>query len=152
MLRIRTAEPGEQRALEALQRRASLAREEYRAQLLAEPDAVVLPLEQLVEGRVIVVECGAQVAGLGVWLRRDDREVELDGLFVEPALWRRGLGAALVWEIERRAIAEGATVLHVIANPTAEAFYLACGFAFSGEQLTRFGVARTMRKALKAGR
>ena len=50
-LNIRLARPEERDALEELQLRASLALDEYREQLLAEPDAVEFPAEQFIYGR-----------------------------------------------------------------------------------------------------
>ena len=84
-------------------------------------------------------------------LRRDDGDVNLAGLFVEPKAWREGIGARLVREAERLASGDGATSLNVIANPRAEAFYLACGFEFVGKEQTHLGIVRTMRKPLIAG-
>jgi len=94
-LTIRKARPEERDALEALQRRASLALEEYREQLEAEPDAIELPLEQIERGQVLIAETWDGIAGFAAVLIGDDA-AELDGLFVEPKLWRQGIGAALV--------------------------------------------------------
>ena len=152
VLSFRPAAPREQRALEALQRKASLIWEEQRAALLANPDAIELPLKQIFEGRVNVAERDGIVVGFSVLTRRDDGDAELDGLFVDPSRWREGIGSQLVREAERRAVEERATFLHVIANPRAEAFYTACGFAFVGVMETRFGPAPAMRKALESER
>jgi len=68
-----------------------------------------------------------------------------DGLFVEPELWRCGVGAALVeaatHEARRRGLA-----LSVVANPAARGFYERCGFSHEGEAQTRFGPALRMSK------
>ena len=53
---FRLAGPAERSALEDLQRRASLIWEEDRDALLANPDAIELPLEQITGGRTIVAE------------------------------------------------------------------------------------------------
>ncbi len=150
MIDIRPADPAERSALEDLQLRASIAWAEYRQLLVANRDAIELPVEQLVEGRTFVAESDGEIVGFGVIVRRTDGNTELDGLFVEPNAWRTGIGTRLVKEAERRAISAGSTALHVIANPRAEAFYLACGFAFVGEEQTRFGIARSMKKTLMA--
>lgn len=102
-LSIRPAEPSERDRLEELQRRASLAWEEYRGALLADPDAVDLPIDHLSEGRAFVAELRGEPAGFCVVLPRDG-EAELDGLFVEPAAWRSGIGSRLVREAERAAV------------------------------------------------
>ena len=105
---IRCARPDERMALEELQRRASLAWEEYREALLAHPGAIDLPLEQIEAGRTYVAERFGEKLGFSVVLKRSDGNAELDGLFVEPAHWRQGVGALLVREAARFATAEGA--------------------------------------------
>ena len=76
---------------------------------------------------------------------RPDLEGELDGLFVEPDLWRSGIGAVLVETVTHEARRKGLT-LSVIANPAALGFYERCGFAVEGEAQTRFGPALRMSK------
>jgi GNAT superfamily N-acetyltransferase len=145
-LTIRPAAIAERGALEALQWRASLMWEEYRDALLAHPDAIALPDEQI--GRTIVAELGDKALGFAVVLPRPDGDAELDGLFVDPANWRAGIGTRLVREAERLAAAAGAEYLYVVGNPRAEGFYAACGFVLVGREPTRFGVGLTMRKAI----
>lgn len=94
-LMIRLARPDERDGLEALQRRASLALGEYNEQLEAEQDAVQLPLEQVERGDVIVAELDDRLVGFAAVVIEDDA-AELGGLFVEPELWRKGIGSALV--------------------------------------------------------
>jgi Histone acetyltransferase len=149
---FRLAIPAERRALEELQRRASLVWEEDRDALLANPDAIELPLQQITAGRTIVAESIGEVLGFAVVLRRDDGDAELDGLFVEPTQWRHGIGRALVAEAERIATHDGAASLWVIANTRALDFYRACGFVTVGEAQTRFRPAPRMRKTLDAAR
>ena len=84
-LDIRLARPEEREALEELQRRASLALDEYHEQLEAEPDAVQLPTEQIESGEVIVAELDDRIAGFAA-VSIDEFDAELDGLFVEPDL------------------------------------------------------------------
>jgi N-acetylglutamate synthase-like GNAT family acetyltransferase len=143
-LDIRLARPEEREALEELQRRASLALNEYREQLLAEPDAVELPAEQIESGEVIVAELDGQIAGFAAVLI-DDSIAELDGLFVEPDLWRRGIGAALIDVAVHEARRQGLSMT-VIANPSARDFYEKCGFTVEGDAQTRFGPALRMSR------
>ena len=143
-LTIRLARPEEREALEALQLRASLALNEYREQLLAEPDAVQLPSGQIERGEVIVAELGDRIAGFAAVLI-DDCVAELDGLFVEPDLWRRGVGAALFDVAVHEARRQGLSMT-VIANPSARDFYEKCGFTVEGEAQTRFGPALRMSR------
>lgn len=149
---FRLAIPAERLALEELQRRASLMSEEDRDALLAHPDAIELPLEQITSGRTIVAENVDELLGFAVVLQREDGDAELDGLFVEPAQWRRGIGRALVAEAERLAARDGAASLWVIANTSALDFYGACGFVTVGEVATRFRPAPRMRKAIDVAR
>ncbi len=148
-MQIRDARPEEVEELEALQRRASLVWEDYRAQLLAHPEAIELPPEQVAVGlvRVAVAADGARL-GFSVVLPAAGGGCELDGLFVEPASWRRRVGRALVEDAAARARAAGARRLEVIANPRAVAFYEAVGFAAGEAATTRFGPAPRMRRAL----
>jgi GNAT superfamily N-acetyltransferase len=148
---IRLARSDEQKALEALQWRASLEPTEYREALLAHPDAITLPLEQIETGRTFVAEREGEVLGFSVVLAKPDGDAELDGLFVEPFAWKQGIGRMLVEEAGRFAVSEGAQSLHVLANPTALGFYEACDFELIGEQGTRFGVGFVMRKRLRLG-
>jgi GNAT superfamily N-acetyltransferase len=139
-LRIRLARPDERLDLEALQRRASLALPEYRAQLEAHPDAIELPAEQIEQGRVIVAELDGRVAGFAAVFGG-----ELDGLFVEPDLWRQGIGTALVEEATHEARRRGFT-LAVTAALGARDFYEHCGFSVEGDAQTRFGPALRMSR------
>jgi GNAT superfamily N-acetyltransferase len=147
-LSVRPATIDERGELEALQWRASLVWEEYRDALLAHPDAIELPGEQIVEGRTIVAEVESRIVGFAVVLPRMDGDAELDGLFVEPSIWRAGIGTRLIRDAEILAADGGAKFLHVVANPLAEGFYCSCGFVPIGEESTRFGLAHMMRKAI----
>jgi GNAT superfamily N-acetyltransferase len=149
-LTIRQALLSEQQALEALQWRASLGNEGDREVLLAHPDAIVLPLEQIADGHVFVAETDEGVAGFAAVLLRPDGDIELDGLFVEPHLQRRGIGQALVAHCVQFALVHGASKLHVIGHTHAQGFYAACGFVYEGTQKTRFGEGLVLRKELRA--
>ena len=147
---IRRALASERAALEALQGRASLTNAGDREALLTHPDAVELPVEQITNGQVFVAEMDGDVAGFAAVLLRPDGEVGLDGLFVEPALQRRGIGRMLVEYCVTYAAQHGASQLHVIGNTHARGFYAACGFICEGTQKTRFGEGLKLRKALSS--
>jgi GNAT superfamily N-acetyltransferase len=149
---FRLAIPAERRALEDLQRRASLVWEEDRDALLAHPDAIELPIEQITDGRTIVAEQVGQLLGFAVVLRREDGDAELDGVFVDPTQWRHGVGRALLEHAERIATNDGAANLWVTANTRALGFYGACGFVTVGEVATRFRPAPRMRKSIDVAR
>lgn len=144
---IRAARVDERRALEELQREASVASGTYRAAMEAHPDAIDLPLEQIEAGQVYVAEDRNGPVGFCVILP-DDGGAELDGMFVLPALWRRGIGRRLFQEAERQARLNGATILNVVANRDALRFYENCGFKYVGEVETRFDTAFRMTKRL----
>lgn len=147
-LKIRTALVKEVAILEALQWRASLNNDGDREFLLAHPDAIVLPIEQIETGQVFVAEQNGAVAGFAVAIPRTDGQFELDGLFVEPSIWKSGVGRALVKKCADYAQSQGATALHVIGNPHAKGFYVACDFEPIGVEQTRFGSGILMRKSL----
>jgi GNAT superfamily N-acetyltransferase len=136
-LLIRLARPEEREALEALQWRASLANENDRPHLEAHPDAIHLPLDQILNGEVFVAELDGRTVGFSAILA-EEGHLELDGLFVEPDMWRRGIGAALVSAATHEARRCGLALM-VIANPHALDFYQRCGFIHEGMVQTRFG-------------
>jgi GNAT superfamily N-acetyltransferase len=138
---IRTATPAERLDLIELQRRASLANPGDRDSLLAHPDAVDTPAEQFDAGHVVLAEEVGSVLGFAAVLPREDGDAELDALFVEPGLWRGGVGRALVAACVERAVAEGARRLHVIGNPHADGFYRRVGFEPTEPVQTEFGPA-----------
>ncbi|MFN2472771.1 MAG: GNAT family N-acetyltransferase [Sphingomicrobium sp.] len=142
---IRLAVPGERTALEDLQRRASIALDDYRQQLEADPEAIVLPIEQIERGQVIVAAIEGRLAGFAAVIG-DGSAAELDGLFVEPALWRRGVGSALIDAVVHEARVKGLSMTAVTANPTARDFYERCGFCVEGEVQTRFGPGLRMSR------
>ncbi|MEO5612782.1 MAG: GNAT family N-acetyltransferase [Sphingomicrobium sp.] len=135
---IRPGRPEEHQYLENLQRRASLVHEDHRDALLAHPEAITLPAKQIERGEVVVAEIDNRIAGFAVVLD-DHGKAELDGLFVEPDLWRSGVGLALIEAAAVEARRRGLGPLTVIANPTAEEFYVKCGFVTEGMADTRFG-------------
>ena len=137
---LRLAYPDEHEELEDLQRRASLELREYREQLIENPDAIHLPPAQITNGQVIVGEIDGRIAGFAAVVGG-----ELDGLFVEPDLWRQGIGRALADAATHEARNRGLT-LKVIAAPGARRFYEICGFSVEGEAQTRFGPALRMSR------
>jgi len=147
-VQIRLALASERRALELLQTRASLANAGDREALLAHPDAIHLPPEQIDAGQVFVLEAAGAIKGFATILPRDDGDAELDALFVEPDTRRQGFGRALVDYCATTARGRGAAAIHVVGNPHAEAFYRACSFELVGTVDTRFGAGLLMRRAL----
>src|SRR4051812_17401786 len=148
VISIRAARTQEQTMLESLQRRASLNNPGDRDALLANPDAIALPIEQIEDGCVFVAERDGTVVGFAAVIQRPDGGAELDALFVEPHLWKHGVGRRLIDHTADIARARAASFLHVIGNPHAEGFYTSCGFRITGTVETQFGIGLAMRKAL----
>ena len=145
---MRTAVTADQQALEALQWRASLNNPGDREALLANPEAIELPLQQIEGGNVFVAEVAGSIKGFAAILPRPDGNSELDALFVEPELWRQGIGRELVEYCCSAAKTAGAAELHVVGNPHAEGFYEASGFTTLGTKKMQFGVGLLMKRAL----
>jgi GNAT superfamily N-acetyltransferase len=82
-----------------------------------------------------------RVAGFSVVLPVRGTTCELDGLFVEPALMRKGVGRALIDDVLARARVHGVLRIDVIANPTAVDFYTKVGFKRGDAAITQFGPA-----------
>ena len=148
MMSIRPAQADEQEMLESLQRRASLSNPGDRDALLANPDAIALPIEQIAEGCVFLAQREGTVAGFAALILRTDGGAELDALFVEPHLWKQGIGRALVNHIADVARARTARFLQVVGNPHAEGFYISCGFHAFGTAQAQCGIGLAMRTAL----
>ena len=146
---VRQAVASERDSLEALQWRASLNNPDDREALLANHDAIQLPVQQIIDGGVFVAEHSGKIEGFAAILPRADGNSELDALFVEPECWRQGVGRVLVEHCARAARESGASCLHVIGNPHARYFYVACGFQVLGTEATRFGVGLLMKRELQ---
>jgi GNAT superfamily N-acetyltransferase len=142
---IRRADVSEQKKLEDLQLRASLTNTGDRDALLAHPDAIEVPLGQINAGRVFVAEWDGAIVGFAAVEPRADGESELDALFVDPSMRRRGIGRLLIEYCADVARMRESAALCVIGNPHAEHFYTACGFNVTGTTETRFGPGLLMR-------
>ena len=143
---IRPALPSEKLGLEQLQMRASLANEGDREALLAHPDAIQIPVEQIAAGRVFVSECDGVIVGFAALEPREDGQSELDGMFVDPHMQRRGIANGLIEHCAEVVHEQGSSAIHVVGNPHAAEFYAACGFEVIGTMETRFGPGILMRK------
>jgi N-acetylglutamate synthase-like GNAT family acetyltransferase len=140
---IRKARGEERSQLVELMRRASLVWDDTRANLVAHPELIDIPAEQIAAGRVIVAEAGS-LSGFAAILPRHDGNVELDGLFVEPAMFGNGIGRALVVAVVDEARELRARSVHVVANQNVLGFYQAVGFRPLGEIATPLGPMATL--------
>ena len=145
---IRNALVSEVELLTELQRRASLVWEEYRADLLAHPEVIEVPVSLVEAGAVRVAVLDGVVIGFSAVLAEGDA-VELDGLFVEPGVMRSGVGRLLVSDVIERAHTGGASRVEVTANPRALGFYEKVGFVTVGTTETEFGPAIRMHLTVR---
>jgi GNAT superfamily N-acetyltransferase len=123
-LLIRQAAVSEQKELEGLQLRASLTNEGDRESLLAHPDAIQLPLAQIAAGEVFVAEWNGAIVGFAAVEPKPDGQSELEALFVDPGMRRRGIARSLVEHCAGVARARGSASLNVIGNPLPRIFTL----------------------------
>ena len=131
MLHIRLAQPTERTVLDNILRQASLANPDDRHFLLAHPEVMVIDPSQLEAARVYVAETASQVVGFASVLAPTNASSEIDGVFVLPGQWRKGVGRALIGACIARAKSEGAGQLHAVVNPHAVSFYMSLGFTVS---------------------
>ena len=101
----------------------------------------------------MIAELGGEPVGIGAIVVANS---ELRACYVLPTAARRGVGSALVAEIERVAREHGLRELHLESSVTAEPFYAALGYRTQqrGELKIAPGVAMvaiTMRKELSRG-
>jgi GNAT superfamily N-acetyltransferase len=147
-LGIRFARLPERAALIELQRRASLVWDEYHDALLANPDAIEIPVEQFGNCQVRAAWNGDRHFGFSAMAALDVEICELDGLFVEPAHWRQGIGGALIEDAVRLARRRKFHRMEVTANPRAEGFYTKQNFIKYAVTETRFGSASRVHRIL----
>jgi putative acetyltransferase len=101
----------------------------------------------------LVAEVDGSLVGLGCLVVQN---AELRACYVAPEAARKGVGSALVREIERLAREHGLDHLHLDASTNAEPFYSALGYEVveRGEHVWPSGQrmeAVMMRKALRGG-
>lgn len=127
---VRRARPNEAGALTELALRAKASWGYDAAFMEACCEELTLTAQQMAAWTVWVAEDGGQIAGM-IALNLDGGAV-VEDFFVEPASQGRGVGAALMATLLDAALAAGATVLEVDADPNAEAIYAKLGFETFG--------------------
>lgn len=133
-----------------MQRRASLKWDAARPEQIQHPQTLTLPADHIAAGLVIVFEHWGEPAGFAVVVPRDDGRADIDGPFIEPDLWRGGIGRKLVEEAVQFAMAlEASELVAAAASPRAEQFYAKCGFKATGTVDTTHGPVAVM--ALRLG-
>jgi len=144
-LTLRPATIADHAALHDVYRRASLSNDGDRAALLAAPDALVWEGSELAAGRTLLAEdAGGRVVGFATVVPYG-AGLELDDLFVEPDVMRRGVATRLVRALLEDAAAQGFPWIEVTANPHAAEFYASVGFTEVGTVQTRFAPAPRLR-------
>ena len=145
-LEIRNATLADLPVLQDVYRRSSLSNEGDRANLLAHPETLVLSDRPIREGRSRAgMSPGGPILGFTTFAVVD-RAIELEDLFVDPDVMRRGVGRQLVDDTAHTAVNRGLGRLEVAANPHALAFYLRVGFVVDHEVSTRFGPGVRMHR------
>lgn len=107
------ADISEQKQLEDLRWRASLTNAGDSDALLAHPDAIELPVAQFAAGGVFVGEWTGAIVGAAAEPRTDG-ESELDAVFVDPNMRRRGIARSLVAHCVAVARARESSFLYVV--------------------------------------
>ncbi|GAA5059438.1 polar amino acid transport system permease protein [Thermocatellispora tengchongensis] len=82
-------------------------------------------------GAFLVLVAGDETVAGGAFRRYDERTAELKRVWTHPGHRRRGLGAAVVRELEREAARRGYRRIYLTTGPRqpeAAALYLACGY------------------------
>ena len=102
-------------------------------------------VEALGPCETLIAEVGDRMAGIA---QVDPREDRLRALFVDAAEQGRGVGRALLAELEARARRRGAVRLHGAMSLNAVPFYLRAGFVPSGGP-SRLGSARVSVPVLR---
>jgi GNAT superfamily N-acetyltransferase len=145
---IRYAKRSERGALDALHRRSSFVWAEDRAMLEAHPDALGVSPDAIIEQRVrVAVGKAEEVLGFSV-VALEGLVCELDDLFVDPDVMRKGIGRALVRDAAGGAVVAGCRSMAVVAHPRNFPFYESVGFKPGDPATTRFGPAVQMRLTL----
>jgi len=133
-LSIRLAKVEEFSVLKELRERSSLAEAENREALLTLPDAFEIPRDAIQDDRVFVAERQQQILGFASVSPRIDDGCEITGLFVDPDVWRGGIGKLLVTRCCSYTKEQGGSLLYSVGNRQSMPFYEACGF----EQIDTF--------------
>lgn len=143
-LNIRVATLEDLSAVNDVKRDASLVADEYRESLLAHPELLTVAEDEIDAGDVLVAEADGRVVGV-IAVDHGDH-LEITGLFVRHADWKRGIGRRLLDDAIARFDGTPPMIVRVTASPDAEPFYRRCGFVTIGGTSTRFGPAVLMRR------
>ncbi len=134
MFTIREMLAGEARAFLEVQRAAvrAIAAKDYSpaeieawAPLPVTEDDIELVHKNGLNSHRLVAEAEGRIVGAGALVTQN---AELSACYVVPEAARKGVGSALVREIERTARQQGLTFLQLDSSVTAEPFYASLGY------------------------
>lgn len=153
---IRDAVEHDVEELRTIFRDASLTNEGDRPLFAQHPEFLHWSGDSVAQGRTVVAEvdvpAGRRLAGFASTAPgRVAGALELEDLFVDPALMRRGVARALIAALVERARASGVSRLEVDANDHALAFYEQVGFVVEGTSALDHGTAWRMALAVVPG-
>jgi GNAT superfamily N-acetyltransferase len=148
---VRGATPDDLAALRDIYRRSSLSNVNDREALLSSPDALEWDGDGVATGRTrVAADAQGRILGFATVVPFDIG-LELEDLFVDPDVMRRGIATQLVTVLGDEAARAGAPWIEVTANPHAAEFYASVGFVAVGRVQTRFGAAPRLRLNLVRG-
>jgi GNAT superfamily N-acetyltransferase len=109
-------------------REASLANPDDREMLQARPDLLEFSDEVIGQGHCrVAIDVEGRVVGFSSYLLQAEH-VELVDLFVDPSMWRHGVGRALIDDVVTVTRDGPSARIEVTANTNALAFYEGTGF------------------------
>jgi GNAT superfamily N-acetyltransferase len=134
VVEIRNAVQADVPRLRAVFRDSSWSNEGDRSLLTEHPEFLELPVDVVRGERTRVAAFNGHVVGF-VTLAEAAEWLEVEDLFVDPAVMRHGIGRALIADAAERARRFGVHRIEVDANDHALRFYEKVGFV-AGERVT----------------
>lgn len=125
--RIRCARADEANALTELAMRSKASWGYDAAFMNACRRELTLTAEDVASGLTYVLEVDHAIRGFYALSWASHKRMQLDHLFLEPRVLRKGYGTALFTHAAERAREAGALVLEILSDPFAEAFYRSQG-------------------------
>ena len=144
--RIRAARMEDYEALDQLMRRSARTFPGFSDDQHVKPGAFLVSRKTIGAGRVLVAETDEGIAGFAMWLPIGDATAHMEGLYIDPNLWRGGLGRELLQAVSDAVKTSGLKNVFVIALADSVEFYRRFGFVRTGATATPLGPAVTMIK------
>ncbi|MEL6920715.1 MAG: GNAT family N-acetyltransferase [Pseudomonadota bacterium] len=131
---LRYANPGEISSLNSLCRQ-SKRHWGYDDDFMRKAESeLMVPANLIAQNLVLVADSDAGLIGVGALERTDDQTFDLSHLFVHPKSIGFGVGRALFTGLTALASGLGGTMMTVLSDPNALAFYEALGAVKVGEE------------------